>query len=202
MSKSDVKTYDVIEAAAARAKIGNAEYEALYEASVADPDAFWAEHGHRIEWSKAVHQGDELHLRVSGRLDPLVRGRRDERVGQLHRPAPRDARGDRTAILWEGDDPADDARDHLSRAARPGLPAGQRDEGAWASSKGDRVTLYLPMVPEAAYAMLACARIGAVHSIVFGGFSPDALAGNASPIAARTSSSRPTRAYAAASGCR
>ena len=85
-------------------------------------------------------------------------------------------RGDQTAIIWESDDPAVQQARHLSRTARAGVPAGQRDEGAWASSKGDRVTIYLPMVPEAAVAMLACARIGAIHSVVFGGFSPDSLA--------------------------
>ena len=80
--------------------------------------------------------------------------------------------GDQTAIIWEGDDPPIQAH-HLSRIARAGLADGQRVEGLGVK-KGDRVTIYLPMVPEAAYAMLACARIGAIHSVVFGGFSPEA----------------------------
>jgi nitroreductase len=110
-----------------------------------------------------------------------------QRLGQLHRPAPGDPRRpDR-----------DHLGSHLSRAARAGLPHGQRAEGLGVK-KGDRVTIYLPMIPEAAYAMLACARIGAVHSVVFGGFSP-----TASPTASRlrqpSSSSPPTRACAAAS---
>ena len=85
-------------------------------------------------------------------------------------------RADQTAILWEGDDPTEHAHDHLSRAARGGLPPRQRAE-ARGVKKGDRVTIYMPMIPEAAFAMLACARIGAIHSVVFGGFSPDSLVG-------------------------
>ena len=174
MSKSDVKTYDVIEAAAARAKIGNAEYEALYEASVADPDAFWAEHGHRIEWSKpytkvmnCTYEYPDVSIRW------FEDGETNVSVNCIDRHL--ETRGDRTAIIWEGDDPADDLaityrelHGHVCRLANA-----MKDMGV---KKGDRVTLYMPMVPEAAYAMLACTRIGAVHSIVFGGFSPDALA--------------------------
>ncbi len=85
-------------------------------------------------------------------------------------------RGDQTAIIWEGDDPSDDKKityrelyDHVCRLANVLLANGVK--------RGDRVTIYMPMIPEAAYAMLACARIGAIHSVVFGGFSPDSLAG-------------------------
>jgi acetyl-CoA synthetase len=106
-------------------------------------------------------------------------------------------RGDQTAIIFEPDDPEGSrAAHHLQAAARRGLPHGQRPEGP-GRRKGDRVVIYLPMIPEAAYAMLACARIGAIHSIVFAGFSPDALA-RASTAATPRSSSPPTAPRAAA----
>ena len=85
-------------------------------------------------------------------------------------------RGDQVAIIWEGDDPTAPCEDHLPRTARRGLPLRQRAEEAW-REKGDRITIYMPMIPEAAIAMLACTRIGAIHSVVFGGFSPDSLSG-------------------------
>ena len=104
------------------------------------------------------------------------------------------------AILWEGDNPAEDKKityrelhGHVCRLANVLKTHGVK--------KGDRVTIYMPMIPETAYAMLACARIGAVHSVVFGGFSPDSVA-TASRTAARISSSPPTRGCAAASRCR
>ncbi len=105
----------------------------------------------------------------------MVRGRRPQCFGQLHRPASEEA-GHQTAIIWEGDDPYHDKKityrelyEHVCRFANVLKAHGVR--------KGDRVTIYMPMIPEAAYAMLACTRIGAVHSVVFGGFSPDSLAG-------------------------
>jgi acetyl-CoA synthetase len=105
----------------------------------------------------------------------MVRGRRHQRRLQLHRPAS-EKRGNQVAIIWEGDDPKDsksityrELHDEVCRFANI-----LRNRNV---NKGDRVTIYLPMIPEAAYAMLACARIGAIHSVVFGGFSPDSLAG-------------------------
>ena len=109
-------------------------------------------------------------------------------------------RGDQVAIIWEGDDPSEskhityrELHDEVCRFANV-----LRNREV---KKGDTVTIYLPMIPEAAYAMLACARIGAVHSIVFGGFSPDSLAGRIED-ASRKSSSPPTKACAAAARCR
>ena len=86
-------------------------------------------------------------------------------------------RANQIAIIWEGDDPKDVQAHHLSGTARRGLPLRQRPAEPQGVKKGDRVTIYMPMIPEAAYAMLACARIGAIHSVVFGGFSPDSIAG-------------------------
>jgi acyl-coenzyme A synthetase/AMP-(fatty) acid ligase len=100
---------------------------------------------------------------------PLVRRRPAERQLQLHRPPPAQ-RGEQPAFIWEGDDPPKSAH-HLPRTAPERLPPGQCAEKPW-REKGDRVCIYMPMIPEAAYAMLACTRIGAVHSVVFGGFSP------------------------------
>ena len=169
------KTYDIIESAKARAKIGNSEYERMYERSVADPDAFWAEHGKRIDWSKpftkvmnCTYEYPDVSIRWFEDGETNVSANCIDRHLETH--------ADRTAIIWEGDDPADDK--HITyrelHAQVCKLANAMKELGV---AKGDRVTLYMPMVPEAAYAMLACARIGAVHSIVFGGFSPDALAG-------------------------
>ncbi len=105
----------------------------------------------------------------------MVRGRHHQRLLQLYRPSSEE-HGDRVAFIWEGDNPYIDKKitynelyEHVCRMANVLKKHGVK--------KGDRVTIYMPMIPEAAYAMLACARIGAVHSVVFGGFSPDALAG-------------------------
>ena len=111
------------------------------------------------------------------RLDQMVRGRHAERLAPTASTGIWPTRGDQTAIIWEGDDPS------VSQARSPIANCTSRS-AAWPTcckpqgvKKGDRVTIYLPMMPEAAVAMLACARIGAIHSVVFGGFSPDSLAG-------------------------
>jgi len=150
-------------------------YKAMYAQSIADPDAFWAEHGKRIDWIKPYSQisdvsydADDLHINwyADGTLNAAA--------NCLDRHLA--TRGDQTAIIWEGDDPADSR--HITYAELHAevcrFANVMKAEGA---KKGDRITIYMPMIPEAAVAMLACARIGAVHSVVFGGFSPDALAG-------------------------
>ena len=171
----DVKTYPVITAATPNAHIDKAKYEAMYAQSVNDPDAFWGEHGKRIDWIKPytkVKNTDYTYPDVS--IKWYEDGTLNVAANCIDRHLA--TRGDQTAIIWEGDEPTDDKHItykelhvHVCR-----LSNAMKDAGV---KKGDRVTLYMPMVPEAAYAMLACARIGAVHSIVFGGFSPDALAG-------------------------
>ena len=150
-------------------------YRRMYERSVADPEAFWAEHGKRIDWIRPYARVKD----VSYAADDLrIRWFHDGTLNVSANCIDRHlaSRGDRPAIVWEGDDPEDDRtityrelHDEVCRLAN-----GLRSIGV---KKGDRVTIYLSMVPELAYSMLACARIGAIHSVVFGGFSPDSLAG-------------------------
>ena len=150
-------------------------YRRMYERSVADPEAFWAEHGKRIDWIRPYAKVKD----VSYAADDLrIRWFHDGTLNVSANCIDRHlaSRGDRPAIVWEGDDPEDDKtityrelHDEVCRLAN-----GLRSIGV---KKGDRVTIYLSMVPELAYSMLACARIGAIHSVVFGGFSPDSLAG-------------------------
>jgi len=160
---------------AATAGINAARYEEKYRRSLEEPDAFWGEEAKRIDWitpfteiSDVSWDKDDLHIRW------FADGTLNASANCIDRHLPE--RADDTAIIWEGDDPAvDDTITYgqlHERVCR--LANGLKSLGV---SKGDRVTIYMPMVPEAAYAMLACARIGAVHSVVFGGFSPDALAG-------------------------
>ena len=163
------------ESTVATALIDKAGYETMYAASIADPDAFWAEQGKRIDWmtpysqvSDVSYDKDDLHIRwyADGTLNAAA--------NCLDRHLA--TRGSQTAIIWEGDDPGDSR--HISYAELHAevcrFANVLKAEGA---KKGDRITIYMPMIPEATVAMLACARIGAVHSVVFGGFSPDALAG-------------------------
>jgi acetyl-CoA synthetase len=160
---------------AASALVDEAGYRAMYERSIRDPDGFWGEHGRRIDWirpyTKVKNTSFDPH-RVS------IRWYEDGTLNVAANCVDRHAatKGDQPAIIWEGDDPKDhkvityrELKEHVSRFANVLKAHGV--------AKGDRVTIYLPMIPEAAYAMLACARIGAVHSVVFGGFSPDSLAG-------------------------
>jgi acetyl-CoA synthetase len=155
-------------------KIGEAEYFRMYEASLADPDRFWGEHGKRIDWIKPYTKIGN----ASFAGDVTIKWYEDGTLNASYNCIDRHLakRGDQTAILWEGDDPGEDRRvtyrelhEAVCRLANVLKARGVR--------QGDRVTIYLPMIPEAAVAMLACARIGAIHSVVFGGFSPDSLAG-------------------------
>jgi acetyl-CoA synthetase len=169
---SDV--YPVPEGIAANALITEAQYKEMYEKSVTDSVGFWGEHGKRIDWIKPYTQVKDVSFDPHDvRIRWFHDGTLNVSVNCLDRHL--ETRGDQTAIIWEGDDPKDDAnityRDLYERVCR--LGNAMRAMGV---KKGDRVCIYLPMIPEAAVAMLACARIGAVHSIVFGGFSPDSLA--------------------------
>ncbi|HTT80662.1 MAG TPA: acetate--CoA ligase [Stellaceae bacterium] len=155
-------------------RIDEAEYFRLYGESLADPDRFWAEQGRRIDWIKPFTKVRDS----SFAGDVYIRWYEDGTLNASYNCIDRHlaTRGDQTAILWEGDDPAEDRRvtyrelhESVCRLANALKAQGVR--------RGDRVTIYMPMIPEVAVAMLACARIGAVHSVVFGGFSPDSLAG-------------------------
>lgn len=150
-------------------------YKEWYERSISDPDGFWGEHGKRIDWIKPYTRVKDTSF-APGNVS--IRWFEDGTLNVSANCIDRHlaTRGDQTAILWEGDDPSEsraisyrELHDHVCRMANVLKARGV--------GKGDRVTIYMPMIPEAAYAMLACARIGAVHSVVFGGFSPDALAG-------------------------
>ncbi|MDA9641674.1 AMP-binding protein, partial [Alphaproteobacteria bacterium] len=150
-------------------------YAALYQESIANPDQFWAEHGKRIDWIKPYRQisdvsydAKDLHIKwyADGTLNAAA--------NCLDRHLA--TRGDQTAIIWEGDEP-DQHRYITFRELHEDVCKFANVLKANGAKKGDRITIYMPMIPEATVAMLACVRIGAVHSVVFGGFSPDALAG-------------------------
>src|SRR5690554_1553754 len=169
---SEQHLYPVPEALKASTAIDLASYQKLYQQSVDDPDSFWAEQAETfLTWQKKWHTVCEADMH-QGEVAWFLGGKLNVSVNCIDRHL--DTRADQVAIIWEGDDPAEDQsityRELSLEVNR--LANLLRARGV---KKGDRVCLYLPMVPEACYAMLACSRIGAVHSVVFGGFSPDAL---------------------------
>ena len=171
---SETKLYPVPDEWQKSAYVDATKYHEMYQASVANPDAFWGEHGKRIDWIKPFtkvkntsYAPDNVSIKwfEDGTLN-VCANCVDRHLEQ---------RGDTVALIWEGDEPNMDLKvtyrqlhGHVCRFANVLKKLGAK--------KGDRITIYMPMIPEAVYAMLACARIGAVHSIVFGGFSPDSLA--------------------------
>ena len=172
---SDASVIPIREDLANSAWIDEKGYFDLYERSIKDPDGFWAEHGKRIDWIKPYSKVKDISFdRSNLHIRWFEDGTLNVAANCIDRHLAK--RRDQVAIIWEGDDPSE----------HKNITYGQLHEEvcrfanvlkAQGVKKGDRVTIYLPMIPEAAYAMLACARIGAVHSVVFGGFSPDALAG-------------------------
>ena len=157
------------------AYVNSAKYRQMYEKSISDPDAFWGEHGKRIDWITPYTKVKNASF-APGNIS--IKWFEDGALNVCANCVDRhlETRGDQVALIWEGDDPNMDARityrelyAHVCRFANVLKKLGAK--------KGDRITIYMPMIPEAVYAMLACARIGAVHSVVFGGFSPDSLAG-------------------------
>jgi len=169
---SDSKIYNVPEAFAKNALLDEASYTAMYDESINDPGGFWAKQADKfLSWDKpwdTVLDWDYS----KGHIRWFEGGKLNACVNCVDRHL--ETRGDQTALIWEGDDPADDDRitykelyEHVCRMANV---LKSRDV-----KKGDRVCIYMPMIPEAVYAMLACARIGAVHSVVFGGFSPESI---------------------------
>src|SRR6267154_1406411 len=167
--------HDIPPAWTTRAFVDEAKYKKMYEASIRDPDAFWGEHGKRIDWIKPYTKVKNTSF---GPGNVSIKWYEDGSLNVAYNCVDRHLakRGDQVAIIWEGDDPKQDKtityRQLHAEVCR--FANALKRQGV---KKGDRVTIYLPMIPEAAYAMLACARIGAVHSVVFGGFSPDSLAG-------------------------
>ncbi len=171
---SDVHVHKVKPAWKKDALIDSETYRKWYRESVKNPDRFWGKHGKRIDWFKPYTKVKNTSF--TGKVS--IKWFEDGVTNVSHNCIDRHLkkRGDQTAIIWEGDNPYDDRKvtynelyDRVCRLANVLKKHGVK--------KGDRVTIYMPMIPEAAFAMLACARIGAVHSVVFGGFSPDSLAG-------------------------
>ncbi|PCD04381.1 acetate--CoA ligase [Sphingomonas spermidinifaciens] len=161
---------------AGRAHVDAAGYERLYRASLEDADAFWLEQAKRLDWVKAPTVAgnwsfDEADFGIKWFEDGVL----NVSVNCIDRHLA--TRGDETAIIWEPDSPDGEGRRFTYRELHGEVCRFANVLKAQGVAKGDRVTIYLPMIPEAAFAVLACARIGAIHSVVFGGFSPEALAG-------------------------
>ncbi|MFK7744847.1 MAG: acetate--CoA ligase [Roseobacter sp.] len=154
----------------------NAEqYKEMYAASLADPDTFWAEQGQRLDWIKPFTKVKDVDFTLGQvSIKWFEDGVLNVSANCIDRHL--DTRADQTAIIWEPDDPQDDALHITYKQLHTSVSKMANILKELGVAKGDRVVIYLPMIPEAAYAMLACARIGAIHSIVFAGFSPDALA--------------------------
>ncbi len=172
---SENRTFPPSDEGASQAHINIEGYQKAYAESLSDPDAFWAEHGKRIDWIQPYTKiSDVSYHKPDVHIKWYEDGTLNASANCLDRHL--ETRGDKTAILWEGDDPAD-AKHITFKELHAQVCHFANALKARGVNKGDRVTIYMPMVPEAAVAMLACARIGAIHSVVFGGFSPDALAG-------------------------
>jgi len=171
---TDSQLFPVPPALAKSAWIDAETYERMYAESIKSPDEFWRDHGKRLDWIKPYAKVKNTTFSGDVSIKWYEDGTLNASANCLDRHLK--ARGDQTAIIWEGDHPKDDARITYKELHRQvcKLANMMKTHGV---RKGDRVTIYMPMIPEAAYAMLACARIGAVHSVVFGGFSPDSLAG-------------------------
>ena len=172
---SESKVYEVSSEWKSHAHVDNSKYEEMYKASVDTPEEFWGEQGKMLDWIKPytkVKNTSFAHENVD------IRWFEDGTLNVCYNCVDRhlEKRGDQVAIIWEGDDPTED-ENITYKQLHERVCKFANVMKAHGVKKGDRVTLYLPMIPEAAYAMLACTRIGAIHSIVFGGFSPDALAG-------------------------
>ena len=169
------KIYPIPSKFAETAKLTAARYKEMYEKSVSDPEGFWTEQGQRLDWMQPYTQArnvswDEAHFHTEW----YVGGVLNVSANCIDRHL--ETRGDKPAIIWEGDDPSD-SKTLTYRELHREVCRFANVLKAKGVKKGDRVTLYMPMIIEAGLAMLACARIGAVHSVVFGGFSPEALAG-------------------------
>ncbi len=167
-----VQIFPVPDATAKRAKITPEKYAAMYEESIGNPDKFWGEQGKRLDWTKPYTQVKDVDFADNARIRWFYDGKLNACYNCVDRHLPKRAK--QVALIREGDE-ADDSsaityaelKDEVCRLANALKERGVK--------KGDRVTVYMPMVPEAVFAILACARIGAIHSVVFGGFSPNSL---------------------------
>ena len=166
------EVFDIPTNIASRCLIDPTQYDTMYRQSIEQPDAFWSEQATTfLDWTKPWNQVSEVDMQ-QGRIAWFNGGELNVSVNCIDRHLP--ARADQTAIIWEGDELNEDAHITYQQLYEQvcQLANGLRERGV---QKGDRVCIYMPMIPEAAYAMLACARIGAIHSVVFGGFSPQSL---------------------------
>ena len=166
------EVFDIPTNIASRCLIDPTQYDTMYRQSIEQPDAFWSEQATTfLDWTKPWNQVSEVDMQ-QGRIAWFNGGELNVSVNCIDRHLP--ARADQTAIIWEGDELNEDAHITYQQLYEQvcQLANGLRERGV---RKGDRVCIYMPMIPEAAYAMLACARIGAIHSVVFGGFSPQSL---------------------------
>jgi len=172
---SEIEIYPVPKDLAAKAHMDAAGYEAARKAARETPDAYWSNVAKRLDWMTFPTKIKDVSFnKADFRIKWFEDGVLNVSANCIDRHLP--ARKDEVAIIWEGDEPTDSEHvtygqlhDRVSRLSNVLKSSGVK--------KGDRVTIYMPMIPEAAYAMLACARIGAVHSVIFGGFSPDSIAG-------------------------
>ncbi|MFV2052985.1 acetate--CoA ligase [Aliiroseovarius sp. YM-037] len=154
--------------------VNAAQYESLYQSSVTDPEAFWAKQAERLDWIKPFTKVKDVNFDLGNvSIKWFEDGVLNVSANCIDRHLA--TRGDQTAIIWEPDDPNDKALHITYKELHRNTCKMANVLESLGVRKGDRVVIYLPMIPEAAYAMLACARIGAIHSIVFAGFSPDAL---------------------------
>ena len=171
-----VKTYKVPKKWKDRAFIDKAEYEKVYQKSIEKPDKFWGKEGKRLDWIKPYTIVKNTSFEYP---DVFIKWFEDGMLNVSANCIDRHLkkRGKQVAIIWEPDDPSAQARYITYRELHKEVCRFANVLKAQGVKRGDRVTIYLPMIPETAYAMLACARIGAIHSVVFGGFSPDSLAG-------------------------
>ena len=168
------KIYDVPTETAKRAWIDEAKYKDMYARSLSDPNRFWGEQAKRLDWMKQPTKFENFSFAPGTiSIKYYEDGVLNAAFNCIDRHLPK--RANQTAIIWEGDDPSQsrhitykELHDEVCRMANILRTRNVK--------KGDRVTIYLPMIPEVAYAILACARIGAIHSVVFAGFSPDSLA--------------------------
>ena len=175
MLESKNGMYLPTDAIVSNAHADRAKYDAMYQASIDDPEAFWGEHGKRIDWIKPFTKVKNTSF-APGSID--IRWFEDGTLNVSANCIDRhlETRGDQNAIIWEPDDPEAPSEYVTYRKLHTEVCRFANVLKDMGVTKGDRVVLYMPMIPQAAYAMLACARIGAIHSVVFAGFSPDALA--------------------------
>ncbi len=172
---SDSHSFPVPDDLAKSAWINNEKYQAMYKQSIDDPESFWGEQGKSLDWMKPYTKVKDVSFNEKDlHIKWFEDGTLNVSVNCIDRHLK--DRGDQVAIIWEGDDPSEDLKITYNELHEKVCKLANvfKSQGV---KKGDRVTIYMPMIPEASYAMLACTRIGAIHSIVFGGFSPDALAG-------------------------